>query len=776
MKKLLAAAIGILVLVSIGAVVYKVGWGEKPGLGGANGSPSGASAPPGTSDDRADRFKTMTVEDSFAEVSRLAYEPYVGVLRGARGTLVSGGGNSLDKSVLLATMLRAQGHNVRFVSGPLRPDRATALLRGMYPAQLPEGQWGAEFEPFSPVADPALQAAVANHTWIEFERAGHWVSADPSVPGAKLGESYGEANANFPDPPAEAFQRVALTWRAVTEGGSVEEVGRIEGTVADLALQPISLVVRAIPIRSNGEDAKPAASSGAGDLFGGMFGGEEPAKPKPQAARSGEPGPLVGLRYERELLLPGGLTKAPSHIADGRKRGTAITREWVEGTVTGPGGLERRIERTLWAKNPTGGKGDPIGEVRRYGIGIFAGRVTHGFVKARLEEARGPLALDEAKRKADALPGKASGDEAEAAREEANEIERRLGNSAGWFLSLGFAAESDVITEQLAAHASVTVARGVPRIVISSIETVANRPTDAHATIGLDLRLDEVQAYPWPGRPARAAYIFQMARGEQESIIEGAVVKTRTGRPAVTAAAVMQQAPAQGLRLLTVTPEDREELGEAREMPAGVRTLVNQSVAEGRHIIIPEAAVTIEGRPRWGWWDLDPRTGALVGVMEGGGHQGTAEYTLSLKKAGIDDDKGFAIGMTVGAITTVWMLQAALLQYGEITPEVIKIVSDWVENGACNSFCPPKAEIGLQFEGNVAGDCLKPAKWKKEKMAKVTVAFCDAYHDGFKCAGGLILSWLKRESPGVGAKVEFAINLPNCKEFGPKVGVGNQSK
>ena len=444
--------------------------------------------------------------------------------------------------------------------------------------------------------------------------------------------------------------------------------------------------------------------------------------------------------------------------------------------MTGPGGLERRIERTLWAKTQTGGKGDPIGEVRRYGIGIFAGRVTHGFVKARLEEARGPLAMDEAKQKADALSGKASGDEAEAAREEANEIERRLGNSAGWFLSLGFAAESDVITEQLATHASVAVARGVPRIVISSIETVANRPVDAHATIGLDLRLDEVQAYPWPGRPARAAYIFQMARGEQESIIEGAVVKTRTGQTS-------------GHR------RDRDAAG------AGPG-----AAASDRHA----------GRPRGTWRGAGDagggsnarqsvrRAGTPHHHSRGGGHDrrtapmgvvgprpahrcarrrdgrrrspGDCGYTLTLKKAGIDDDKGFAIGMTVGAITTVWMLQAALLQYGEITPEVIKIVSDWVENGACNSFCPPKAEIGLQFEGNVAGDCLKPAKWKKEKMAKITVAFCDAYHDGFKCAGGLILSWLKRESPGVGAKVEFAINLPNCKEFGPKVGVGNQSK
>jgi hypothetical protein len=597
------------------------------------------------------------------------------------------------------------------------------------------------------------------------------------VSGAKFGESYGSASANFPDPPAEAYQRVALMWRAATEDGSVEELGRIEGTAADLALQPISLVVRAIPIRSNGKDAKQGGPSGAGDLFGGMFGGEEPAKSKPQPGDSSEPGPLVGLRYERELLLPGGTRNAPPHVSDRRKPGSAIEREWLEGTVIGPGGPERRIERTLWAKAPEGAKRDPIGEVRRYGVGIFAGRVTQGFVKARIEEARGPLAMDDAKRRADALRANASGDNADAARQEAVEIERRLGTSAAWFLSLGFAAESDVITEQLASTASVTVARGVPRIVISTIETIANRPVDAHATIGLDLRLDEVQAYPWPGRPARAAYIFQMARGEQESIIEGAVIKTRTKRPAITTAAVMQQAPIQGLRLLSVTPESREELAEAKQMPAAVRAALEQAVATGHHVIFPEAAVTLEGLPRWGWWDLDPLTGALVGVMEGGGHQGTAEYTFELKKAGIDDDKGFALGMTVGAITTVWVLEAALLEYGEITPEVLAIVKEWVENGACNSFCPPKVEVGVQFEGNVAGDCLKPAKWKKEKMAKVTVAFCDAYHDGFKCAGGLILSWLKGEAPGMGAKVELALNMPNCKEYGKKlIGVGNQSK
>jgi hypothetical protein len=714
----------------------------------------------------------MSVEDSFAEVSRLPYEPYVGVLRGARGTLVAAAGNALDKSLLLATMLRAQGHQVRFVTGSLNAERSAALLRSVYPAQLPDAKWGPEYAPFDPGADPALKAAVAAHAWIEFERDGAWVPADATVPGSKLGEAYGEADGRTDDLPPDAYHRVALTWRASTEGGDEQELGRIEGTVAEFALRPISLVVRATPIRPNGKGGKPAAPPSAGDMFGGAFGAEEEEKPK--AAPSGSPStePLAGLRYERELVLPGGPAKAPSHIADRRKTGTAIAREWLEGAVTGPGGFERRIERTLWARDPAGTQGEPVGEVRRYGIGIFSGRVTHAFVKARLEEARGPLAMDETKQKAEALTRRAAGDDAEAARREAVEIEERLGTSAAWFLSLGFAAESDVITEQLASRSSLVVARGVPRIVISNIETVANRPVDARATVGLDLRLDEVQAYPWPGRPARAAYVFQIARGEQESIIEGAVVKTRTGRPAVTTAAVMQQAPVQGLRFLTVTPESRDELAEAKGMPAQVRAQVEAAVGRGRHVIVPEAAVTLEGKPRWGWWDLDPKTGAVVGVMEGGGHQATAEYAIDLKEQGFDEDKAFAIGMTVGAITTVWALEAAMLKYGEITPEVIKFVAEWVENGSCNSFCPPKAELGAQFEGSVAGDCLKPKYWKAEVMARVTVKFCDEYNEGFKCAGGLILAWLKGEASGFGMKVEIAINMPNCKEYGPKLEAG----
>jgi hypothetical protein len=59
---------------------------------------------------------------------QIGVEPYNGVLRGARGTLMAGAGNALDRSLLARDLLEAQGQTTRLVSGQLPEEQARKLL------------------------------------------------------------------------------------------------------------------------------------------------------------------------------------------------------------------------------------------------------------------------------------------------------------------------------------------------------------------------------------------------------------------------------------------------------------------------------------------------------------------------------------------------------------------------------------------------------------------------------------------------------------------------
>ena len=58
----------------------------------------------------------------------IRYEPYAGALRGAKGTLASRAGNSVDQALLLAALLDAAQAQVRFASGKIDEPTAATLL------------------------------------------------------------------------------------------------------------------------------------------------------------------------------------------------------------------------------------------------------------------------------------------------------------------------------------------------------------------------------------------------------------------------------------------------------------------------------------------------------------------------------------------------------------------------------------------------------------------------------------------------------------------------
>jgi hypothetical protein len=60
--------------------------------------------------------------------TQVRFEPYPGLLRGAQGTLMSKAGNSLDQSLLLATLLRDAGYDARIVKSHISESLSTNLI------------------------------------------------------------------------------------------------------------------------------------------------------------------------------------------------------------------------------------------------------------------------------------------------------------------------------------------------------------------------------------------------------------------------------------------------------------------------------------------------------------------------------------------------------------------------------------------------------------------------------------------------------------------------
>ncbi|HEU0114674.1 MAG TPA: hypothetical protein VFQ80_08355, partial [Thermomicrobiales bacterium] len=228
------------------------------------------------------------------------YEPYPGVLRGAKGTLWGLAGNSADQALLLAALLEQDLVQIRFVVGALADADAERLLaattidaaalqadaqRLYAPAATPASAPAAltpEQQDFldraqalrpkllatvkaqrdanlATLTDGLRQAGVAldpgrpqlperertQHVWLQYAAGADWVDLDPVLPGAEPGKAYATPSATLDALPDDAYHKIAL--RAVAEivsGGqpSRQTILTYDANSADLVGRTITFV------------------------------------------------------------------------------------------------------------------------------------------------------------------------------------------------------------------------------------------------------------------------------------------------------------------------------------------------------------------------------------------------------------------------------------------------------------------------------------------------------------------------------------------------------
>ena len=563
---------------------------------------------------------------------QVAYEAYTGCLRGPRGTLLAMAGNSVDRAALLASLLQHAGQRVRFARGKLPEASARDLVTSMWsdrPLVTPPAP------PAEPTADmtlaadtlvsgikrdgallrdslqkaglPAqgdatsmesLLAEAQDHYWVQWWHDSRWVDEDPSFATATPGSAHTQATETFDALPEPLFHRVDIRVRLEEYTGdkpSTREVLQYSAKAADLSgtdlvlthqpekgkLKP-SLLVGGQQVPGLPFSQKAPESGGLGGGAGSLFGGGESAEPVPTATAES---------LEFDFIS-----------SDGRK--TTVVREIFDLV----GAARRRKGETLSAsevaaRSEVASKQDFAGAIYDLFVttgAIHAGHLVNLTVPSRSE--KDPVDIRAA-------------------------LQR---------LNIVFSASSDALLGRIA------VGRGSacrfyldsPRLQIAEVSAGAKGPR-----LSLDLRRDQARAVGAGFREGQLFYA-QVLRGVIDGTLERIVIDhfTRpsaptdlTWEPTISTSSLFERSQASSATTAVIRPGAGAP---GDNVPADGRARIEEALAAGYVVVVPNAPIEVGGSPRYAWWQVDPRSGMTIAVTDEGLHQGTAEVGIVKNKDG----------------------------------------------------------------------------------------------------------------------------------------------
>ncbi len=124
--------------------------------------------------------------------NEIGYNAYTGSVRGARGTLWSSAGNSLDVASLGVALMRASGIPAQYAAGDAFAEPGPAADPVDVPGQLSDGRLHVRRrrDGSDPADDAQLLSETEDHYWFQFNAGSGMQNADPLMAGATVGQTF----------------------------------------------------------------------------------------------------------------------------------------------------------------------------------------------------------------------------------------------------------------------------------------------------------------------------------------------------------------------------------------------------------------------------------------------------------------------------------------------------------------------------------------------------------------------------------------------------------
>jgi hypothetical protein len=533
---------------------------------------------------------------------QIAFEPYEGALRGARGTLLFRAGNAIDRALLLRALLDAGEHETRLVeaelsrgewqsvlsrslaSGP-QVDRLSQGVEWLFDAAaadleaIGDALWEFGFRaPSSESSSQQMVSSMSQHVWVQVRQGETWLDLDPT-PGLAVGETLAPPLRTYTAVPDDWHYQLRLRIEVDMESGErlhSQEVLAYETRYADVAGLPIGLfhereedqakvvlligdrVARSLPFPAPAE-AAPEPPGLA--LPQGVFGALEslsvnPRQESADATGSSEPKKrLMGERLAIQLYRPGNARSEWSEIVTLADRSEAGSDERFRhdfqgvvgiGATGGPPPAVLAAALLAETPNPLG----PSGNIR---------------MLAALEAARATLRAQ--------LPAS----------------------------TLGLPTRRVIDSPQL------------------SILRVRSRGEEQSVEIRINLLRKSYQLVPVDHTLERGNTLFYdyVVNGTADHVVERALLESGTDSVGAMFAAANQQ----GVGLLVAGT--RQEIPSF--LPERSKRMVGDALAHGRLIVLPRSPLRGFPAESIGWWEIDGKTGWTEDRHPDGGHQDSVE-------------------------------------------------------------------------------------------------------------------------------------------------------